>query len=65
MGLGADMGVEEEEDEEGVGGRWEDGGMGWAEGCGGVDKGEEKLLFTAMKKAADEETGTAARVNPK
>lgn len=31
----------------------------------GGDKGEEKLLFTAMKKAADEETGTAARVNPK
>lgn len=31
----------------------------------GRDKGEEKLLFTAMKKAADEETGTAARVNPK
>lgn len=23
-------------------------------------KGEERLLFTAMKKAADEETGTAA-----
>lgn len=37
--------------------------------CGGGggrgDKGEEKLLFTAMKKAADEETGTAAWVNPK
>lgn len=60
MGLGADMG--------GGGG----GGGGWGrevewvelKGVGG-DKEEEKLFFTAMKKAADEETGTAARVNPK
>lgn len=48
MGLGAEMAGGEET------GQWEDGGMSWAEGWGGKrreekDKGEERLLFTAMK----------------
>lgn len=48
MGLGADMAGGEGR------GQWEDGGMSWAEGWGGKwreekDKGEERLLFTAMK----------------
>lgn len=47
-GLGADMVGEERR------GQWEDVGMSWAEGWGGKrrekkDKGEERLLFTAMK----------------
>lgn len=54
MGLGTDTGW----GEGAVGGWWIEGGGGEREE--GKDKGEEMQLSTAMKKAADEETGTAA-----